>query len=169
NTIQAVPATKGTNVRILGQVGAVPATARLITIVGNVLGSQETNIEMSFADRVTVTGNTIYDGTRISIAAADSQHVVIGNNSLAWSAPTDGRMNGGVQMVRCTASILNGLVFDGSQHGNNDSGACIELIGCRDTAVTGCQILRPATRGIWLDGCEYCKVSDNSVLDHEAE
>lgn len=162
NTIQAIAASKGANIRIWGSSEATLPSACLIAITGNVIGSQDASVELSFADRVTITGNTIYDGRRIGIEASDCQHVVVSANTFAWRIGSESV--DGIRFTRCSASLLNGLILDSSRLGDASAGGTIELHDCVETAITGCQILRPAYRGIYLKGCQACRVSDNSVL-----
>lgn len=163
NTIQAVPSPGGTNVRIVGSAGAT--AARLIAITGNVLGSQETNVELRRCNRVSVIGNTIYDGKEINIVAQDAHHVTVAGNTFGWKGPVERDLAGGVQLEDCTMCQLDGLVLEDCRRGRKEAGAAISLIRTADTSICGCQVYDPAHRGIWLSHCERCRVSGNTIID----
>ena len=192
NTIQSVPSPGGANLRIAGGTApaspvsgtalaageliqsatptipvasAIPLTARLIAVSGNVLGSQETNIDVSLADRVTITGNTLYDGLQGTLHAEECHHLLVSGNTFGWSATEDRGMLGGILLRNCVGANLTGLVMLDDRAGNERAGGAIALVGCRDSAVSNCQILDPRWRGVALLDCYRVRVSDNSILD----
>jgi hypothetical protein len=165
NTIQSVVSPGGANLRITGLAESPPRAAPLIAVTGNVLGSQETNIELSHADRVLITGNALYDGQRATIHATDCLHLLIAHNTFGWNAPAERRMKGGVHLERCGGAQVTGLIIEGDEAGEADAGGTIALVDCADSAVSNCQILDPRWRGLWLAGCRRTRVSDNSILD----
>ena len=144
---------------------AIPLSARLIAVTGNVLGSQETNIDVSLADRVTITGNTLYDGLKGTLHAEECHHLLVSGNTFGWSATEDRGMQGGVLLRNCVGANLTGLVMLDDRAGNERAGGAIALVGCRDSAVSNCQILDPRWRGVTLLDCYRVRVSDNSILD----
>lgn len=164
NTIQSVPSAGGANLRIVG--GTAPAlSARLIAVTGNVLGSQETNIDLSLADRVTITGNTLYDGLKGTLHAEECHHLLVSGNTFGWSATEDRGMQGGMLLRNCVGANLTGLVMLDDRAGSERAGGAIALVGCRDSAVSNCQVLDPRWRGVSLLDCYRVRVSDNSILD----
>ena len=169
NTIQAVVSPGGANVRVTGGAKDPPTFARLIAITGNVLGSQETNIELRHADRVTITGNTIYDGKKIALTAENVHHLALAGNTFAWRNDAERNMTGGVRLERCTAATLNGLVMDDSRLGGEREGGCFWLVESSECSITGCQILDPWHRGIHVDRCRRCLVSGNTIVDRRSE
>jgi hypothetical protein len=165
NTIQAVPSPGGTNVRIVGATTGSPEAARLIAITGNVLGSQETNVELRHCNRVSIVGNTIYDGKAINIFAQNAHHVTATGNTFGWKGPVEREMAGGVQLEGCSKCQIDGLVLEDCRRGSHDAGGAISLVRTKDTAVCGCQVYDPAFRGIWLHQCERCRISGNTLID----
>jgi hypothetical protein len=165
NTIQAVVSPGGANVRITGLAESPPRAAPLIAITGNVLGSQETNIDLAHADRVLITGNALYDGKLATIRAADCRHLLIANNTFGWNAPADREMAGGIRLERCEGVNITGLILNDDRAGDEREGAAIAMIDCADSAVSNCQVLDPRWRGLWLANCRRVRVSDNSILD----
>src|SRR5690606_22281674 len=61
NTIQARYAPGGANIRFISR-PEPKLKAGLFAITGNLIGSQETNIDLLHANGITITGNVIYSG-----------------------------------------------------------------------------------------------------------
>ncbi len=169
NTIQARPSPGGTNLRIHGAVDDEGRlTARLITVTGNVLGSQDTNVDVRGAERVSITGNTIYDGRTMGIYAEDCTTMSIGSNTFGWSYGPRREMTDSVRLIRCRGVTLSGLAFSEAAYGSAANGAALTLENCEDSAVSACQITSPRWRGIELRGCRRCQVQSCSIVErHE--
>src|SRR5262249_37131093 len=45
------------------------------------------------------------------------------------------------------------------------AGGAIELIDCRATTVTGCQVFEPRQRGVWVSGCRDTRITGCTVMD----
>lgn len=165
NTIQAVPSPGGTNVRIIGSPTDPPVGAPLFAISGNVIGSQETNIELALVNRVAVTGNTIYDGKVVSVAVRDSRNVTFSGNTFGWDAP--GRvMTNGVLLERCQNVAFTGQVLEGDRLGE-DAGGAVTIRSCERVNVSACQIHAPLHCGVSLSDSRLCQVSGNTVIGGE--
>jgi nitrous oxidase accessory protein NosD len=165
NTIQATVQPGGANIRIWGGPTKPLANAVLIAITGNVIGSQTRGIELRHVSRVTITGNTLYDGDDLSLLATDCTGIAIGTNTICWRGlDTDPRRDG-IRLEDCDASTITGLVAHRLGAGTPKEGAGITLVRCRDTAVSECQITDPFVRGIELRDCQRCRISDNSIAD----
>lgn len=165
NTIQAIPSPGGTNIRITGQGTAPHCSARLITISGNVLGSQTTNLEIVRAERVAVTGNTIYDGHARAILCEDSALITLDGNTFGWAIGEQRQTSDAILVQRCWGVNLTSLNMNATLAGDAESGGAISLVDCEDSAICGCLILSPSHRGITLEGCVRCRIADNSVLE----
>ncbi len=169
NTIQAKPSKEGANIRVHGHLddnGRL--SARLVTISGNVVGSQSTNIDVRWAERVAVTGNTIYDGHTLGILMEDSSLLSISGNTFGWSYGPQRSTIDSIVMRRCWGSSISGAVLHAANYGDAKSGGSITLEQCEDCSVSDCQVLSPRWRGIYLDACQRCRVDGNSVVDrHE--
>src|SRR5690606_37986460 len=115
--------------------------------------SQSTNIELRHADRLVVSGNTIYDGRQMGIEAENCQQLILASNTFGWSRGREREMNDGIRLVRCRGANVTGLVLSQSRAGSESAGGAVTLIDCDDAAVSGCQVLAPRWRGISLENC----------------
>ena len=106
NTLQATIQPGGCNVRIHGQETTEAAAARLVTIVGNVLGSQTRGVELKHVERVAITGNTIYDSQDLSIVAEDCSPSANASCSTHWYAASRWS-TATVVVFRATASLID--------------------------------------------------------------
>jgi len=166
NTIQAVPSRKGTNVRIIGSPASPPNGTPLFAISGNIIGSQETNIELAYVNRVAITGNTLYEGKVVTVAARDSRNITLTGNTFGWDAPGD-PTTGGILMERCQNVAISGQVMEKDRLGNATGGGAVTLRTCERVSVTDCQIHAPLYGGVALDDCRLCQVSGNTVIGGE--
>ena len=165
NTLQATIQPGGCNVRIHGQDTDGPSAARLVTIAGNVLGSQTRGIELKHVERVAITGNTIYDSAELSILAEHSSGLAIGSNTFVWRGDDDAPARDGLKFVDCRDASLVGLVARRLCHGTAEAGGAITLTRCEDFAISECQLLDSLVRGIEMTDCTRCRVSGNSIID----
>lgn len=166
NTIQAVPSRRGTNVRIIGSPTDPPVGTPLFAISGNTIGSQETNIELAYVNRVAITGNTLYDGKEVTVSIRDSRNVTLSGNTFGWDAP--GRvMNGGILVERSQNVAISGQVMEGDRFGTEMRGGAVTVNQSERVSVTGCQIHAPLHCGITLDDCRLCQISGNTVVGSE--
>lgn len=165
NTIQATVQPGGANVRIHGDPDAPHRSARLITVAGNVLGSQTRGIELRHAQRVAISGNTIYSSADLSIDAADCSGIAVGTNTFMWRVEANAPPRDGIRFTDCSDSALTGLVMHRLGFGSPHQGAAITMIRCHDIAVSECQLLDPLVRGVELLDCVRCRISGNSIVD----
>jgi hypothetical protein len=63
---------------------------------------------------------------------------------------------------------LTGLILEDSRAGNQESGGAIEVADSSEIAITGCQVLDPAHRGIDLANIRNCRVTDCTIVDRRA-
>ena len=80
NTIQAKESRGGANVRLRGIGPSSPNAVGMLSISGNLIGSQETALHLQACRGVTITGNSIYSGYRQSVIAEDSEAIVFSGN-----------------------------------------------------------------------------------------
>jgi hypothetical protein len=171
-TIQATVEPGGANVRIVGSPQATagaPGGAWLITIAGNVLGSQRRGIELSHAHRVAISGNTIYDSQELSILARNCQGLAVSGNTFSWRGDDSQTPRDGIRLEDCDGAVLSGLSVQRACAGSEERGASIALLRCRDSAVTTSQVLDPFFRGIELEDCVRCRVCGNGVSDRRSQ
>ncbi len=165
NTIQATVQPGGANIRIHGSGKTAPYGARLIAITGNILGSQTRGIELLSAQRVAITGNTIYGAAELSLLARHCSGLSMSGNTIAWQGLPNDPPRDGILCEDCDNGVLSGLVTQGMSAGSPDSGAAITLIRCSDFSVSDCHVLDPKHRGIELRDCTRCRVTGNHVID----
>jgi len=168
NTLQATVQPGGANVRIHGPDKESDGGAWLIAITGNVIGSQSRALDLKNVRRLTLTGNTIYDSADLSIAAAGCSGLAISGNSLVWRGRDGDKLSDGIRLEDCDNGVLTGMTAVRLCAGAPETGAAVTLVRCRDFAVHNCQILDPLVRGVELESCVRCRVSDNTVVDRRA-
>jgi hypothetical protein len=156
NTIQARKSVDGVNIRIRGVIGpdAFPSV-RLIAITGNVIGSQESSVVLDKAQRVTITGNTIYDGHKIGLAATDCDGLAISANVHGWSHAADAPRPDHYEFRRCIGLSVTGEVFQ-TVGGEK---AVISLYECKGAALGNLVVRDARARGIYLERCESVSVT----------
>lgn len=169
NTIQATIQPGGANIRIHGGDEKPPLGAVLLAITGNVIGSQSRGIELRNAQRVTISGNTIYGHAELSILAVRCAGIAVGANTISWQGRESDPPQDGLRFENCRGSSVIGLVADRLCAGTPERGAGITLVGCRDFAVAECQLTNPLHRGIELLDCRRCRVVNNSVVDNREQ
>jgi hypothetical protein len=165
NTIQATVQPGGANVRIRGSQPGTTQGACLISITGNVIGSHTRGLDLQRADRVTITGNTIYDAAEFSIVARECRGVAIGSNTICWKSDATLPPRDGLLFEDCEQLAITGLVAERLCSGSDDAGAGLMLHRCRDVQLTGCQIVDPLHAGLELIDCTRCVVTGNSIAD----
>ncbi|MCE9607050.1 MAG: right-handed parallel beta-helix repeat-containing protein [Planctomycetia bacterium] len=180
NTIQATKQTGGANIRIVGtdvqrpqpadsSATRPPDTAHLISITGNVLGSQWRAVELRNASRITSTGNTIYDSADLSVFAANCASIVVGANTVSWRGFDSEPTKDGFRFEDCENVLLSGLATQRLCAGSQEHGAGITFVRCQDCGVSDCQILDPLYRGIELEDCLRCRVANNTIVDRRTK
>lgn len=164
NTIQATVQPGGANIRIHGS-PRQRYNAVLIAMTGNVIGSQMRGIELKHVERAAITGNTIYDSRELSLHAAGCTAVSFAANTISWRSRDEDPPQDGVLLEDCDACTVSGLTADRLGWGTAEEGAGVTLIRCRDSAVSHCLLTDPLVRGVELQDCLRCRVSDNTIVD----
>lgn len=150
NTIQARKSFDGANIRIRGTVGADAfPSVRLITITANVIGSQESSIVLDKAQRITITGNTIYDGHKIGLVATDCDCLAVSANVHGWSHQADAPRPDHYEFRRCVGLSVTGEVF---QTVGGET-AVISLYECKMATLGNLVIADAKVRGLYLKAC----------------
>ena len=176
NTIQATVQTGGANIRIEGVPVVRPEradtpktqtwdTAHLINITGNVLGSQWRGLDLRNVSRVTITGNTIYDSSDLSIFATHSSGIVVSGNTFSWRGLDSEITKDGLRFEDCDNIILSSLSTMRLCAGSAEAGAAVTFVRCSDCGVSDCQFLDPLHRGLELEDCLRCRIANNTIVD----
>ncbi len=168
NTIQARPEHLGANIAVIGRDNDY--TIGCFAITGNVLGSRNRNLYLRNAGRgFTVTGNTIYTGQLMNIHLQHCENVLVSGNSVqSSSARNDFCDANGILLEDCAGCMLNANLLRVAQGGSDERGGDIGLVRCRDVAVTSCQMFSPRFRGVYLEDCTRCRISNNTILTEDA-
>jgi parallel beta-helix repeat protein len=180
NTIQATVQNGGANIRIVGadvkrpQPADAPATqqpdtAHLINITGNVLGSQWRAVELQNVSRVTLTGNTIYDSTNLSIFASQCSGIVVSGNSFGWRGMDSEVLKDGMRFEDCDNVLLSSLTTQRFSAGSLEEGAAVTFVRCSDCGMSDCQIMDAVYCGLELRDCRRCRISNNTIVDRRAQ
>ncbi len=164
NTIQGRASVNGTNLKVVGRTGpdGFPS-ARLIAITGNILGSQSTSLHLQSAQRIAITGNTIYDGHTIGLLARNCDGIAIANNVHGWGHQPERPRQDHYSLENCQAVTITGEIFQNAGGGNASSGGVIALKGCHHAAIGQVVIRDPQVRGIWLEDSSAVAISGSVI------
>lgn len=169
NTIQAVVSPGGANIRFIGP--GRPEQQGLMglwSITGNLIGNQEVNIHLKHARGITIAGNHIYTGKKRNIVIEESRHIVLSGNSLDQSHNYRGGHTNGITLRDSDGISLQGLVLDRAGGGDATAGGAIEVLNCRETLLTGCQVFEPQVRGIYVAGSRNTTITNSQVMERTA-
>lgn len=131
-----------------------------ITIADNVLSDVQTNIEITSARGVTVTGNTMWKGYTHNIRIHDCHNILVSNNVLDRN-PRYHYRDGATAKVGMLFTNCDGCTISGNHiNGTGDETAALEIRDSRRMNVTGCTILDYAKEGLLLKNVSQSRVSD---------
>ncbi len=176
NTIQATASILGANIRLIGH----PTADHLIgmlTLSGNLIGSQETNLWFQSCRGITLSGNYIYGAENRNVLMQDCSHIVSQGNCIG--ANPDYRTpvrQVGVELaacrhVMCTGDQLTSLPpYDREQvaAGFRPAKALIELRACRGVRLTGLQFVDAFPAAVFVDAGEDIWLSHCGMADDNA-
>ncbi|MFT5129270.1 MAG: hypothetical protein ACI8W8_002892 [Rhodothermales bacterium] len=150
NTIQATDSPGGANIRIL-ESRDKSRPPGLISITGNVIGSQEHNVHLSGCYGVVLTGNTIYSCMKRNLLLEQCSQISLSGNHFRRHTPKYGT---GVRIVDCSDIVLSGSVFcDESEAGQQNGASLLELDSCERITVSACHFQGGVPYGIDLANC----------------
>ncbi len=162
NTIQAVESPGGANVRLLGA-RSHPNAVGLFTITGNLIGSQETAIDLRACRGVVVSGNSIYSGYQHALWIEDADSIVIGANSIDHNPEYRGSSTDRVVIRNSHNVTLTGLIQQHTREASKPVFESMEIRGCRQINVTGCQIIQARGRGIVVSDSALVRIADCTI------
>jgi polygalacturonase len=163
NTIQAKLSPNGANVRLLGAGKDNPNAVGLLSITGNLIGSQHTAVHLQAARGVVVTGNAIYSGYHYAILAEDAEHLVLGPNSIDHNPEYKGKSTDRVVLKNCRNVNFTGTIQQHTLEAVEVPDASMELDGCENVNITGCQIIQARTRGIDVKDSSHVRIADCTI------
>jgi nitrous oxidase accessory protein NosD len=162
NTIQATDSPGGANIRIHNKPddGRPPG---LITITGNVIGSQENNVHLTGCYGVILSGNTIYSCTNRNLHLEQCRQIVMNGNYFRRHTP---EYQTGVRFVDSSDCVFQGAIMHDETDAGQASGASLlELSGCRRINISGSQFLNGAPFGIDVENSEHVQITGCSVSE----
>jgi polygalacturonase len=168
NTIQAKESPGGANVRLLGAADSSSAVG-LLTITGNLIGSQESAIHLSACRGVVVSGNNLYSGYRHALRAEDSDHLVVTGNSIDHNPDYRGKSTDQVVLRNCRHVSFTGNLCQHTRESEAAVEATLEVRDCDGVNITGCQFVHPRTRGVWLAGSKVVRIAECSFRAAEED
>lgn len=175
NTIQATVSPNGSNIRLIGSPKADDKFG-LWTISGNLISNQESNIHLTHAWGVNITGNQIYGATRRNILLESSRNIVVGANMIGHTLAFNARgLASGVRLQNSHDCLISGMQLQDSQTRSDSAPAVfpegrealLELISCRRLNVTGCQVLGGTPIGLIMENCEDTALQNCQIFDQE--
>ena len=162
NTLQATRDAAGANLLILGSEESPGTAVRLVSVTGNIIGSRDQNVVISDGVRISITGNTIYDGTRRNVVLTDCHTVVLNGNTIATRpASWQSTSRDGVALLRCVGGLVGGNVINDCHH---EQGAVL-VRECRDLAIANNQLLESHGCGVEVRDSVRCRISDNTISE----
>ncbi len=168
NTIQARPSPGGANVRVLG--AEELRSGGLLTLTGNLLGSQTDNIHLSYCRGVVISGNSLYSAAGRTLFAERCANLVFCGNPIDWNPDHQGKvLSDGIVLRDCEGVSLGAIILENCFQGSPEAGGAIEIENSRDVSITHCQILDPRHRGIVLTDAVRCRVDGCTILDRREE
>jgi hypothetical protein len=178
NTIQATYSPGGANIRIIGDSAAGSHKAGMLTISGNLIGSQGVNIHLTSAQGITLEGNYIYSGHVRNLLAEKCRNLVIGSNCLGHNPDyKEAELCTGIRLEDCENCTITGLQIQDAQAGKHtvkdarpiERKGLIELVRSKRLNLTGCQILEGAPFALYVEDCSDTLITSCSILDTRAE
>lgn len=169
NTIQAVQSPNGANVRLIGAGGDNPNAVGLLAITGNLIGSQQNAIHLRACRGVVVSGNVIYSGYHRALWVEDSEHLVIGPNSIDHNPEYKGKSTDHVLLERCRNITVTGIILQHTREAEVEVPASLAIVDSQNVSITGCQVIHARIRGISLRNCSVMRVADCTVRGREGD
>ena len=164
NTIQARPSPGGANIRFLG--GKNLRTGGLLTITGNLIGSQTHNIHLTDCRGVTISGNSLYSAAEHTLWLENCANIVAANNTIDWNPDHKKKsLVDGIFIDGCKGVTLSNTIIENSFQGSAQTGGAIDVRASQDVAIVNCQVLDFRFRGITLTDAVRCRVTGCSVIE----
>ena len=164
NTIQAEPSPAGANIRFLG--GKNLEVGGLLTITGNLIGSQTHNVHLADCRGVTISANSIYSAAEHSLWLENCANMVISANCIDWNPDHKKKyLVDGILIEKCRGIALADSIIENSFQGSSQSGGAIDVRASEDVAISNCQVLDFMHRGITLTDTVRCRIMGCSVIE----
>jgi len=168
NTIQAVRSPGGANVRFLGAKDH-PNAVGLFSITGNLIGSQTRALDLHACRAVVISGNSIYSGYEQALWIEDSEHIVIGANSIDHNPEYKGTSTDQVVLRNCRNVNITGLILQHTREATQPVTTSVEITGCQNVNVVSCQIVNARIRGITLANSRLVRIADCTIQGRDGD
>lgn len=174
NTIQATESPGGANVRMVGRQDDTYGTAGMWTITGNLIGSQETNIDLMDCRAVTVTGNIIYTAHRRNVRVRRCRSIVLSGNCLDHNHSRGNELPLHLRFEDCEGVNLNGNIvhdhpapkFVDDEHAQDGT---VVFARCRRVTVSGNQITDANRDALHFDACGEVNIGGCTISSTRQE
>ncbi len=165
NTIQAVASPGGANVRIIGVSADRPTAAGNLTVSGNLISSQETNVHLVECRGVVVSGNHFFSGHEHAIHVERSEFINIAGNVFGNNPEYRVDTLDGVLIEDSNGCSVTGCVFENCLA----EAGTVDVRRSRSLIISACQLHDPRTRAINLADVNRAVVSSCIVSVNEPE
>ncbi len=160
NTIQAKGSRGGANIRLLGTGKDNPNAVGLLAITGNLIGSQNTAIHINAGRSVVISGNSIYSGYHQALVFEDSEHLVIGSNSIDHNPEYKGNSTDAIKIKNCRNIGFTGNIFQHTRPAEIPVDSSMEITNSINVQVSSCQFHQPRVRGILINDSVLVRIHD---------
>lgn len=174
NTIQATHSPGGANVRILGAGVEGERKAGMLTMAGNIIGSQETSVHLRDCAHVALSGNFLYSSQFRNLWVEGCTDVVFGANSIGHNADYgDSELATGIRIERSQRCNLNGFsIQDARAAAHTVAGAIplerralIEIIGSSAVSVGSAQLTDGAPHAVLVEDSSMVSIVGCTITE----
>jgi len=159
NTIQALPSPGGANVRIVGARADHPTAAGLLTVSGNLISSQLTNVHIADSRGVVVAGNQFFSGHEHAIHVERSDFINIAGNNFGNNPDYRAETLDGILIEDSGGCSITGCIVENCLAGSAEEGGAIDVRGSANLIVSACQVHDPRWRALHLCGVRRALVA----------
>jgi len=155
-----------------------PLHAGLFAISGNLIGSQEINIDLVSARGISITGNVIYSGHQRNLRATKCRNINATGNTFDHNGDyLPKELATGITFDECTDCMLNGSIIHDAFAGEHtvttpvvlDRKGLVEVLNSQRISINACQILDPGLAGIHVEASSYVNIQGCTILDAREE
>jgi hypothetical protein len=152
NTIQSTPTPGGANVRLEGLSAQNQLKVGLLTVSGNLITSQETNIVCRYARGVALGSNIHISGHKRNILVEDCEQIAISGAVLDNNPDYQPAAPGGIELKNVEGATITGVVAENCRD-------ALSLTGCSGVAVSGCAFRNTQGKAITLLNSDHVAIS----------
>jgi nitrous oxidase accessory protein NosD len=173
NTIQARYAPGGANIRFISHPEA-KLNAGLFAISGNLIGSQETNIDLVCARGISITGNVIYSGHLRNLRATGCRNIAVSGNTFDHNGDyLPKELATGITFDGCTDCTFTGSIIHDAFAGQHtvttpaqqERKGLVEVLNSQRITISACQIVDPGLPGVYVENSKLVNIQGCSILD----